>query len=113
MFLAKKGQGMLQSEPAPGHGVRVVNLSSVGENFLQGFEENIHRLPRCVFNMPMHRNDYGLLLCQLHCFTFIRSPCGFNGGFGICSPDFICPWVWLAPMALVGSLFSTALTRVT
>lgn len=23
MFLAKKGQGMLQSEPAPGHGVRV------------------------------------------------------------------------------------------
>lgn len=50
---------------------------------------------------------------------------GLRGGFSrifiifmlmsqheICSPDFICPWVWLAQMALAGVLPSVFLTRV-
>ena len=39
------------------HGVlvfRAVYLFSVGEDLGAGFQQNIHQLSRCIFNMLMH-----------------------------------------------------------
>ena len=54
--------------------LRIFNVSSADENLRGVFQQNIHKLSRCTFNMLMHQNGHivesGIILWSALLFHF-------------------------------------------
>ena len=69
---------MLQRDHALTSFVLWVVISFVGKNLREWFQQNIHQLSRCVFNMLIHQNErtgvFGIILWSASLLYFYLGP---------------------------------------